>query len=101
MSKPTLAQQYGQSYADAHEAHYAAKDVIREFTDRHPFLIPNPDEQQPPGPGPVFMIRNPEPHTLRRDGDTLSCVECGESVHAPTPPKRPLTPMEASLSPFD
>jgi hypothetical protein len=47
-----------------------------------------------------FSARHPMGHTLSRDGDTLSCVTCGESVNAPSLP-RPLTPMEASLSPFD
>lgn len=101
MSEPTLAQQYGEHYARAHEAHYAAVAVIQEFADRHPLTIPNPAYPNQSPDGPQFHIRNPVRHTLARDGDTLSCVECGESIHAPSPPKRPLTPMEASLSRFD
>lgn len=98
--RPTLAQQYGEPYARAHEAHYAAVAVINEFAERHSHTIPDPARPQRDG-GPLWTIPNPVKHTLARDGDTLSCVECGESVHAPSPPKRPLTPMEASLSPFD
>lgn len=98
--KVTLAQQYGERFAAAHEAHYAAVGVINEFAERHSLYIDDPRRPVNPN-GPRFCVRNPVPHTLKRDGDTLSCVECGESIHAPTPPPRPLTPQEASLSPFD
>ena len=97
---PTLAQQYGEAYALAHEAHYSAVAVIQEFSEAHPLFIDDPAHPRTEN-GPRWSIRNPEPHTLKRDGDRLSCIECGVSVHAPSPPKRPLTPMEASLSPFD
>lgn len=95
-----LAAQYGQHYADALEAHTNASLVIREFADQHPLTIPDPDIIQPED-GPRFTILNPVKHTLYRDGDFLGCRECGVKVHAPSPPRRPLTPQEASLSPFD
>jgi hypothetical protein len=97
-----LARQYGEPFAIAHAAHYDAVAVIQEFSERHPLSIPNPAyPNQDWENGPRFTIVNPVKHTLYRDGDTLGCRECGESVHAPSPPKRPLTPMEASLSRFD
>lgn len=89
---------YGERFAAAHAAHYSAWRVIRDFTDRHPLHIDDPANADRPG---RWVIPNPVKHTLKRDGDTLSCVECGESVHAPSPPKRPLTPQEASASRFD
>ncbi len=100
MTEPTLAQRYGEAYARAHEAHYSAVAVIREFADQHDLYIDDPRMPHRPG-GPRWTIPNPVKHTLHRDGDTLSCIECEVSVHAPVPPPRPLTPMEASLSRFD
>ena len=88
------------TYAEQMAAYVAATDVVREFADRHDLTIPDPSRPHREG-GPRFTITNPVKHSLYRDGDTLGCVECGESTHAPSPPKRPLTPMEASLSPFD
>lgn len=82
MNKPTMAARFGQKYADEHAAHFAAVEVIDQFSDRHPW-------------------GSPGNHRLRREGDTLSCIPCGVSVHAPVPPPRPMTPMEASMSPFD
>lgn len=96
---PDLVRQYGERFAQAHADHYAAVAVIQEFAEAHSLYIDDPNAD-PAWPG-RWMIRNPEKHTLHRDGDTLSCVECGESVHAPSPPRRPLTPQEASLSRFD
>jgi len=98
MTRPTLAQQYGEAFALAYEAHYSAVRVIDEFAERHSLVIDDPANAHRPG---RWTIPNPVKHTLSRDGDTLSCVECGESVHAPSPPRRPLTPQEASLSRFD
>jgi hypothetical protein len=92
--------EYGERFASAHAAHYFAWRVIRDFTDRHPLHVPDPARPQTAG-GPLWVIKSPVPHTLRRDGDTLSCIECGESVHAPSPPPRPLTPQEYSASRFD
>jgi len=99
MTRPTLAQQYGEAFALAYEAHYSAWAVIDAFTEKHPLHIPDP--AHPDQSRARYVIRNPVKHTLHRDGDILSCVECGESVHAPSPPRRPLTPQEASLSRFD
>jgi hypothetical protein len=96
MTRLTLAQQYGERFAEAHEAHFAAVSVITAFAKDHPLYIPDPAR-----PGTPWHIPSPTPHTIRRDGDTLSCLQCGVSVHAPTPPPRPLTPQEASLSRFD
>jgi len=95
-----LARQYGQGFADRFEAHYAAVRVIEEFADQHSLVIDDPAHPSMPD-GPRWTIPNPVRHTLHRDGDTLSCVECGVSVNAPAPPPRPLTPQEASLSRFD
>jgi len=96
--RPTLAQQYGERFAEAHEAHYSAAQIIQDFAEAHPLYIDDP--ARPDGPG-RWMVPSPTPHTIRRDGDTLSCLQCAVSVHAPTPPPRPLTPQEASLSRFD
>lgn len=83
-------------YDEALAAYSAARRIIDDFSEAHPLLVPDPDR-----PGTSWHIKSPVPHRLRRDEDTLSCTECGVSVHAPSPPKRPLTPMEASLSRFD
>lgn len=42
-------------------------------------------------------------HLLVRDGEWLICYTCDgyPHIHAPSLPKPPLTPMEASLSRFD
>ncbi len=98
-----LAAQYGDHYAEALLDHTMASLVIRNFDDAHPFDVPGPRGCGAcSGTGPFHEhIINPQKHTLKREGDTLSCLECGESVHAPSPPKRPLTPMELSLSRFD
>jgi hypothetical protein len=96
MTAPTLAEQYGEHYARAHEAHYSARQIIDDFAKAHPLHIPDPSR-----PGTGWVIKSPTPHRLQRDGDTLSCTDCGVSVHAPSPPRRPLTPQEASLSRFD
>jgi hypothetical protein len=98
--KPTLAQQYGERFAQAFEAHHAAAKIIQDFADRHSLYIDDPAHPWD-GEGPRWMVQNPTPHTLCRTGDTLFCMECEESVHAPVPPPRPLTPQEASLSRFD
>jgi hypothetical protein len=97
---PNLVRQYGERFAQAHADHYAAVAVIQEFAEEHSLYIDDPAHPRTEN-GPRWTIRNPEPHTLTRDGDMLGCVECGVSIHAPSPPKRPLTPMEASLSRFD
>jgi hypothetical protein len=89
------------TYAEDIKAYNEKDKVIRDFADAHPLTIPNPAYPNQPTPGPRYTITNPVKHTLHREGDTLSCIECQESVHAPSPGRRPLTAMEASLSPFD
>jgi len=90
----------GSTYAAALAAHAAAKAIIQEFSEQHSPWIPDPARPQQEG-GALWTIPKPVPHTLSRNGDLLGCIDCGVSVHAPTPPPRPLTPMEASLSRFD
>ena len=48
-----------------------------------------------------FARDHPRDHSIRREGDYLICDTCEVSKECPPAGPRPLTPMEASLSPFD
>lgn len=100
MTTITTADRYGEAYALDLAMYSEIYNKVHWFSDMHPLLIPNPNEVQP-ADGPRFMIRNPEKHTLKRDGDWMYCIECNEACETGTIPRRPLTAMEASLSRFD
>jgi|SRR6478735_3972866 len=91
----TLAAQYGEAYALDLAMYGEIYDKVHWFSDMHPLTIPIPG-----GPSNHHM-RNPVKHTLGRDGDWMYCIECNEACETGTIPKRPLTPMEASISGWD
>lgn len=93
-TNPTIAQ-YGEDYALASAMHHEIYTKVHWFSDMHPLLIPIP------GRPSNEVMRNPVKHTLGRDGDWMYCIECNEACETGTIPKRPLTPMEASISGWD